>query len=75
MTVVLSASGRRSRTADFARDAMVFARRNVGHIRQIPEKLMDVTVQPLMFVLLFAFVFGGATHVDGGSTSPAPCCR
>lgn len=47
-------------------DTMVYARRNIQHIRQIPEKLLDVTIQPLMFVLLFAFVFGGAIAVDGG---------
>ena len=45
----------------------MFARRNIEHIRQIPEKLLDVTVQPLMFVLLFAYVFGGAIAVKGGS--------
>ncbi|HLT17123.1 MAG TPA: ABC transporter permease [Acidimicrobiales bacterium] len=49
------------------REALVFARRRVEHIRQVPEKLFDVTVQPLMFVLLFAYVFGGAIGVDGGS--------
>jgi ABC-2 type transport system permease protein len=48
------------------RDTMVFASRNIAHIRQIPEKLLDVTLQPLMFVLLFAFVFGGAIKVSGG---------
>lgn len=47
-------------------DTLVFARRNVEHIRQLPEKLLDVTLQPLMFVLLFAYVFGGAINVDGG---------
>ena len=47
--------------------ASVFAGRNIEHIRQIPEKLLDVTLQPLMFVLLFAFVFGGAIAVTGGS--------
>jgi ABC-2 type transport system permease protein len=36
-------------------------------VRQIPEKLLDVTLQPLMFVLLFAYVFGGVIHVPGGS--------
>ena len=46
-------------------DSAVFARRNAAHIRQIPEKLLDVTVQPLMFVLLFAYVFGGAIDVGG----------
>jgi ABC-2 type transport system permease protein len=48
-------------------DSIVLARRNVSHVRQIPEKLIDVTVQPLMFVLLFAYVFGGVIHVPGGS--------
>jgi ABC-2 type transport system permease protein len=48
-------------------ETKVFARRNVEHIRQMPEKLLDVTLQPLMFVLLFAYVFGGAIAVDGGS--------
>ncbi|HEY1315730.1 MAG TPA: ABC transporter permease [Gaiella sp.] len=54
-------------TTTFVSDSLVFARRNVEHIRQIPEKLLDVTLQPIMFVLLFAFVFGGAIHVAGGS--------
>lgn len=48
-------------------DAAVLARRNLEHIRQVPEKLTNVTIQPLMFVLLFAFVFGGAINVEGGS--------
>lgn len=48
-------------------DSLVFASRNVEHIRQIPEKLLDVTVQPLMFVLLFAYVFGNAISVKGGN--------
>ena len=46
--------------------SLVFARRNLEHIRQIPEKLTNVTVQPIMFVLLFAYVFGGAIKVDSG---------
>ena len=50
-----------------ASDAWVLAKRQFAHIRQIPEKLLDVTLQPLMFVLLFAFVFGGAIAVSGGS--------
>ena len=47
-------------------DSLVMAGRSLAHIRQIPEKLIDVTVQPLMFVLLFAFVFGGVIGVPGG---------
>ena len=47
-------------------DSLILARRNLEHIRQVPEKLTNVTVQPLMFVLLFAYVFGGAINVDNG---------
>jgi ABC transporter DrrB family efflux protein len=47
-------------------DSLVIARRNLAHIRQIPEKLIDVTLQPLMFVLLFGFVFGGVIAVPDG---------
>ncbi|MGD9736335.1 MAG: ABC transporter permease [Solirubrobacterales bacterium] len=49
-----------------ASDAVVLAKRQFAHIRQIPEKLFDVTLQPLMFVLLFSFVFGNVIHVPGG---------
>lgn len=46
---------------------MILARRNLEHVRQIPEKLLDVTLQPIMFVLLFAFVFGGVIAVPDGN--------
>jgi ABC-type polysaccharide/polyol phosphate export permease len=49
-----------------ASDAWVLAKRQFAHIRQIPEKLLDVTLQPLMFVLLFAYVFGGVIAIPGG---------
>jgi ABC transporter DrrB family efflux protein len=48
-------------------DSLVFARRNLEHVRQIPEKLIDVTLQPLMFTLLFAYVFGNVIGVPHGS--------
>ncbi len=41
--------------------------RNLLHIRRMPEMLLDVTIQPVMFVLLFAFVFGGSIDVPGVS--------
>ena len=47
-------------------DSLALAKRNLAHVRQIPEKLLDVTLQPIMFVLLFAFVFGGVIAVPGG---------
>ena len=48
-------------------DCLALTRRNLSHVRHVPEKLIDVTLQPLMFVVLFAFVFGGAIAVPGGS--------
>jgi ABC transporter DrrB family efflux protein len=45
---------------------LLVVRRNLTHIKRMPELLMDVTVQPVMFVLLFAFVFGASIDVPGG---------
>lgn len=47
-------------------DGVTVAQRNLTHVRYVPEKLLDVTVQPLMFVLLFAYIFGGAIAIPGG---------
>ena len=44
--------------------SLTITRRNLIHIRRMPEMLMDVTIQPVMFVLLFAFVFGGAIATE-----------
>jgi len=49
-------------------DSLVIARRGLKHIRRQPEALTDATIQPIMFVLLFAFVFGGAIAVPGGGS-------
>ncbi|MFN8122210.1 MAG: ABC transporter permease [Thermoleophilia bacterium] len=48
-------------------DTWVVAKRGLQHIRRQPEALSDVTLQPVMFVLLFAYVFGGAIDVQGGN--------
>jgi ABC-2 type transport system permease protein len=48
-------------------DAVVLARRNLAHVRQVPEKLIEATLQPLVLILLFAYIFGSAIHVPGGS--------
>jgi ABC transporter DrrB family efflux protein len=44
----------------------VMARRNLLHVLSDPEQLIGITVQPLMFLLLFVYVFGGA--VSGSTT-------
>jgi len=49
-------------------DVWVVARRGLRHMRRQPEVLADATFQPVMFVLLFAYVFGGAIPVPGGGS-------
>ena len=49
-------------------DSLVLTWRSLARIVREPETLMDVTVQPVMFVLLFAFVFGGAIGLPGGGS-------
>jgi ABC transporter DrrB family efflux protein len=46
-------------------DTMVLARRNLARIPRQPDLLIAYTVQPVMFVLLFVFVFGGAIQTPG----------
>ena len=46
------------------RDSWEMMRRNLLHIRRTPELLLDVTLSPIMFVILFSLVFGGA--IDTG---------
>jgi ABC transporter DrrB family efflux protein len=43
----------------------VLAWRSLARIAREPETLMDVTIQPILFVLLFAYVFGGAIPLPG----------
>ena len=47
------------------RHALVLAKRNLIKITRTPEQLIDVTLQPIIFLLLFVYVFGGA--ISGGS--------
>lgn len=46
-------------------DSLEMVRRNLIHIRRTPELLLDVTISPIMFVILFRYVFGGAIPIEG----------
>jgi ABC-2 type transport system permease protein len=48
-------------------DAVVIARRNLIGIARTPQLLVFATIQPILFVLLFRYVFGGAIDVPGVS--------
>jgi oleandomycin transport system permease protein len=42
------------------RHALVLAKRNMIKMVRTPEQFADVTLQPVIFLLLFTYVFGGA---------------
>ena len=46
-------------------DAFTIAKRNLTHLVRLPQLLVFATIQPVMFVLLFTFVFGGAIDTPG----------
>lgn len=65
MSVALAA--RRSGMLKTLDEIGVFIWRDLAHIPRVPERLLDVTVQPIMFVLLFGYIFGSAIDVQGGN--------
>jgi ABC-2 type transport system permease protein/oleandomycin transport system permease protein len=46
-------------------DTLVVAERNLTRIRRAPDILTAFTIQPVMFLLLFVYVFGGAINTPG----------
>ncbi len=55
-----------SRALWFLKDVLVLTRRSLIHVWRDPAQLADVTIQPIMFVVLFTFVFGSAIRLPGG---------
>ena len=49
------------------RDTLIIAERNLIRLPRAPELFIGYTVQPIMFVLLFRYVFGGAISTPGYS--------
>lgn len=49
-----------------ATDTLVIAQRNLIRITRQPDLFIGFTIQPIMFTLLFVYVFGGAITVPGG---------
>jgi ABC transporter DrrB family efflux protein len=54
-----------TRLHDNLSDTLVLARRSLMRIPRAPDLLLSFTVQPIMFVLLFVYVFGGAISTPG----------
>jgi oleandomycin transport system permease protein len=67
--VAIALPARRPRQFRQVRYALVLAKRNIIKITRAPEQLIDVTLQPIIFLLLFYYVLGGAlgSTLGGGS--------
>lgn len=50
--------------AQTAANTVTMAYRGLVKIRRTPEQLVDVTIQPIIFTLMFAYIFGGAIAGD-----------
>ncbi len=55
------------RLAMWIQDSWVMIRRNLVHIAREPMQLSDVTVQPVLFTVLFVYIFGAAMVLPGGA--------
>ncbi|MBI4259276.1 MAG: ABC transporter permease [Actinobacteria bacterium] len=64
-TATATVSTRREGLRWVVADAMALTRRNLIRYVRIPTLLVFSTIQPVMFVLLFRYVFGGAIQVPG----------
>jgi len=49
-------------------DVLVLTGRNLVHIAREPLQLSDVTIQPVLFTLLFVYVFGSGVVLPGGGS-------
>ena len=60
MSAVAVSTGR----SNVVTNTLTIARRNLLHIKATPEQLVEMSIQPLMFLVLFVYVFGGAIAVS-----------
>ncbi len=56
---------RPGRAVRYVRETRLLVGRSLRTIPRVPERLSDVTIQPIIFTLLFLYVFGSAIHIPG----------
>ncbi|HST70395.1 MAG TPA: ABC transporter permease [Solirubrobacterales bacterium] len=61
------ASAPRPRRASALGATLAFAWRGMLKVKHVPEQLLDVTITPVMFVLMFTYLFGGAIAGSTGA--------
>jgi ABC transporter DrrB family efflux protein len=64
----ITAAARPAQAPQVLTDVWVLTKRSLARIRREPETLSEVTIQPVLFVLMFAYVFGGAIGLTGGGS-------
>jgi ABC transporter DrrB family efflux protein len=67
-TVVPAPETTVDRVRTWWRDVVVLTRRNLIHVSREPMQLSDVTIQPVLFTVLFIYVFGAAMSIPGGGS-------
>jgi ABC-type multidrug transport system permease subunit len=65
MTAIAVTPPTRPGPVRFVRETALLTWRSLRAIPRVPERLLDVTIQPIIFILLFLYVFGSAIHVPG----------
>ena len=54
--------------AETVSDSIVITRRNLIKVKRVPDLIVFATLSPIMFVVLFRYVFGGAINLPPGIT-------
>ncbi|HEX6448818.1 MAG TPA: hypothetical protein VF060_05090 [Trebonia sp.] len=76
MSAVTAQGYRPAPRAHHLSDVLVLTGRNLAHIAREPLRLSEFTIQPVVFTLLFVYVFGGRRSRGRAATprSPSPGC-
>jgi ABC-2 type transport system permease protein len=64
-TPVVELPPRPARFVRYLRETALLIGRGLRTIPRVPERLSDVTIQPIVFTLLFLYVLGSAIHIPG----------
>lgn len=67
-TLAATATALPRRSSHRLGDVWAMTRRNLIHISREPMQLSDVTVQPVLFTVLFVYIFGGGIPIPGGAS-------
>src|ERR1700679_3290493 len=65
MTAITATPTARTGPREFVRATGLLTGGSLPAIPRVPERILDVTIQPIVFILLFRYVFGSAIHIPG----------